>query len=122
MILADTSVWIDHLHRHDRALERLLTAEGLLTHPLVIGEIAVGNWPDRVATLDMLRDLPVAKVAEDEEVLRIIEDFQLFGCGIGYGDAHLLASVLLTAGSRLWTRDRALRRVAKQLALDAGLN
>lgn len=122
MILADTSVWIDHLHRQDRALQGVLVAKDLLIHPFVIGEIAVGRWPDRIATLEMLRDLPMPSVAEDQEVLRIIEDWELAGTGIGYMDVHLLASVLLTPETRLWTRDKRLREVAKQLSLDAKLN
>ena len=122
MILADTSVWIDHLHRQDRALQGVLVAKDLLIHPFVIGEIAVGRWPDRIATLEMLRDLPMPSVAEDQEVLRIIEDWELSGTGIGYLDVHLLASVLLTPETRLWTRDKRLREVAKQLSLDAKLN
>jgi predicted nucleic acid-binding protein len=122
VILADTSVWIDHLHRQDRALQGVLVAKDLLIHPFVIGEIAVGRWPDRIATLEMLRDLPMPSVAEDQEVLRIIEDWELSGTGIGYLDVHLLASVLLTPETRLWTRDKRLREVAKQLSLDAKLN
>ncbi len=103
-------------------MQGVLVAKDLLIHPFVIGEIAVGRWPDRIATLEMLRDLPMPSVAEDQEVLRIIEDWELSGTGIGYMDVHLLASVLLTPETRLWTRDKRLREVAKQLSLDAKLN
>ena len=81
----------------------------------------MGDFPGRIALVDYLSTLHRGRVARDEEVLRLIEDWQLYGCGIGYGDAQLLASVLLTTGCRLWTRDRALRKVARQLSLDAGL-
>jgi predicted nucleic acid-binding protein len=121
VILADTSVWIDHLNRGDVRLRELLDADNLITHPFVIGEVALGSWPNRRDAVLTMQDLQFALVAEDREVLRLIEDLALTGTGIGYMDAHLLASVLLTSGAQLWTRDRALRAVARQLALDAGL-
>lgn len=90
-------------------------------HPIVIGKVSLGLRANRPATLEVLQELPRAVVAEHEEVLHLIEDWQLYGSGIGYGDAQLLASILLTPGSRLWTRDTSLRRVAQQLSLAADL-
>jgi predicted nucleic acid-binding protein len=52
-----------------------------------------------------------------EEVLDFIERDALHGRGIGYVDAHLLASARLTAGALLWTRDGRLREVAQQFRL-----
>jgi predicted nucleic acid-binding protein len=121
VILADSSVWVDHLHRADPVLYRLFHSARILIHPVVIGEVALGPLADRPTTLGILRKLPRAEVARHEEVLQLIEDWKLYGSGLGYGDVQLLASVLLTSGSRLWTRDRALRKVAQQLSLDAGL-
>lgn len=121
MILADTSVWIDHLNRVDSTLQRLLDTHQIVMHPFVAGEIALGTWPARAATLYRLRRMEQAPLARDVEVLRLIEDLALSGAGIGYMDAHLLASVLLASHTQLWTRDKALRRVAQQLSLDAGL-
>lgn len=121
MILADTSVWVDHLNHGDPNLDRLLRAREILIHPFVLGEMALGSLPDRKSTLKILRNLPLASVAQHEEVLRLIEDWALFGCGIGYLDAHLLAAVLLTPGTRLWTRNKHLRAVSQQLSLDARL-
>lgn len=121
MILADTSIWIDHFRRADPVLYRLFHADQILMHPIVIGEVSLGLRGDRTATLEILQELRRAAVAEHEEVLDLIEDWQLYGSGIGYGDAQLLASVLLTPGSRLWTRDTSLRKVAQQLSLAADL-
>ncbi|HEX4039014.1 MAG TPA: PIN domain-containing protein [Acidobacteriaceae bacterium] len=121
MILVDTSIWIDHFHRPDRELASLLRYGLVLIHPFVLGELALGSSPDRAALMNDLAGLRGARVASDTEVLRLIEDWALSGAGIGYMDAHLLASVLLTSGSRLWTRDRVLRKVARQLSLDAEL-
>jgi predicted nucleic acid-binding protein len=121
LILADTSIWVDHLHHADPVLYQLFHADRILSHPVVIGELAMGRLPDRPEILKILRKLPPSEVARHEETWQLIEDWKLYDCGIGYGDAHLLASVLLTSGTRLWTRDRALRRIARQLSLDAGL-
>lgn len=117
MILADTSVWIDHLRRHDPQLAERLNASQVLTHPFVVGEIALGSLRQRPAILAALRNLPQADAATDTEVLRFIDQHSLHGTGIGYIDAHLLAACRLTPGAGLWTRDRTLSRVASQLGL-----
>jgi predicted nucleic acid-binding protein len=122
LILADSSVWVDHLHRAEPAMNQLLHSAEILIHPVVIGEVALGSLADRPGTLRILRKLPRSEGVRHEEVLQLIEDWRLYSCGIGYSDAQLLASVLLTSGSRLWTRDKQLREVAKQLSLDAKLS
>jgi len=60
-------------------------------------------------------------VADDDEVLTFIRRNALAGSGVGYADAHILASARLTPGVMLWTRDRRLKAVASRLALDAGV-
>jgi predicted nucleic acid-binding protein len=117
VILVDTSVWIDHLRAHDKTLVQLLLAEQVLGHPFIIGEIALGHRPQRRQVLSSLRDLPQAIVASQDEVLNLIERERLFGFGIGYVDAHLLAATRLTEGASLWTRDKRLRRAGESLAL-----
>jgi predicted nucleic acid-binding protein len=117
VILVDTSVWIDHLRRHNRALAKLLHAGMVLTHPFVIGELALGNLRQRKVVLNALADLPRANVATEPEVLHFIDQSTLFGRGVGYVDAHLLAAVRLTPGAELWTNDKRLQSVAVQLAL-----
>lgn len=115
MILVDTSVWIDHLRRGDPGLVDLLERSSVAMHPFVIGEVACGNLRDRVPILELLQDLPAVVVAEHDEVLRFIERQLLHGKGIGYVDAHLLAAVALTEGTKLWTRDKTLRLAAQAL-------
>lgn len=117
MILVDTSVWVDHLRTGDKVLAALLGAGAVLTHPFVVGELALGNLHQRETILNALSDLPHATVATDAEVLHFIGDQALFGRGIGYVDAHLLAAVRLTAGAELWTNDKRLYGVAEQLGL-----
>lgn len=115
MILVDTSVWVDHLRRGDPGLVALLERSAVLMHPFVVGEIACGNLRDRKSLLELLRDLPAAVVATDDEVMQFIERQALHGKGIGYVDIHLLASVALTGVAKLWTRDQKLRQAAASL-------
>ena len=119
MILVDTSIWIDHLRSDDEVLSERLKCREVLMHPYVIGELAVGHLNPRQEILEMLQDLPQSDVATDSEVLHFIETAKLFGEGIGYVDAHLLAAARLNAGSGLWTRDTRLFKVASRLALAA---
>jgi predicted nucleic acid-binding protein len=119
MILVDTSVWIDHLRNGDPVLGDLLDKSLALTHPLVIGELAMGNLRNRDVVLQALRDIPAAVVAADDEVLAYISRRRLHGLGIGFIDAHLLAAVQLTAGAKLWTRDMCLHDVATRLGIGA---
>jgi predicted nucleic acid-binding protein len=117
LILVDTSVWIDHLRADNAALKRLLDAGRVLMHPFVLGELALGRMRQREIILAALSDLPRAELATDAEVLGFINREALFGRGIGYVDAHLLAAARLTAGAELWTRDNRLRSVAEALGL-----
>jgi predicted nucleic acid-binding protein len=119
MILIDTSVWVDHLRASDATLSGLLEGGQVLGHPFVTGELSLGNLRQRDLILTGLRELPQATVASDEEVLQFIDRQTLFGLGIGYIDAHLLAAVRLTPDAQLWTRDRRLQAVATQLGLAA---
>lgn len=115
MILVDTSVWVDHLRAGDDGLVALLEEARVLVHPFVIGEIACGTLADRAQTLDLLTNMPTAPCAEHHEVLVFIEQHRLYGRGVGYVDAHLLASVALVPGAVLWTRDRRLHSTAAAL-------
>jgi predicted nucleic acid-binding protein len=119
VILVDTSVWIDHLRKNDAEMRRLLGMGQVLSHPLVIGELAMGSFKRRDLLLSELGELPSAKIAQHDEVLHFVSKHTLFGSGIGYIDAHLLATVRLMPGTLLWTRDRRLLEVASRLSLAA---
>ncbi len=116
MILADTSVWVNHFRQSDPQLEQALLDNQVLMHPFVLGEIFCGNVNRRSRVLSDLQKLPWAVSAEHREVLTLVEQHRLFGKGIGWVDAHLLASALLT-GSRLWTLDTRLGEAAKRLKI-----
>lgn len=119
MILVDSSVWIDHLRRHDAVLAALLSRGQVLAHPFVIGEIALGSLRQRADILSALHDLPKGVVADDDEVMAFIDRHALIGRGIGYIDTHLLASVRLSPDATLWTRDKRLREIAASVAVEA---
>ena len=116
MILVDTSVWVEHLRHGLPRLATLLQEGEVMIHPWVIGELACGNLRNRQQVLDLLQGLPMATVASDAEVLLLIGRDRLMGRGIGYVDAHLLASARLSH-CRLWTQDRRLAAVALEQGL-----
>ncbi|OWJ68552.1 type II toxin-antitoxin system VapC family toxin [Inquilinus limosus] len=117
MILLDTSVWVDHLRAGDEGVAALLDSGRVLSHPFVIGELALGHLRQRKTIIPALQNLPQASIATDAEVLLFIERNALAGLGIGYVDVHLLAATRLTAGSALWTRDKRLAGIAERLSL-----
>ena len=118
MILADTSVWIDHLRAGDRMMNDLLRSGQVAMHPFVLGEVALGHLDPRAGILGMLQSLPAAEAAENDEVLQFIDRYRLFGTGLGYVDVHLLTAAALTF-SGLWTRDKRLRAAAEKLGIAA---
>jgi hypothetical protein len=116
VILVDTSAWVEHLRHGLPRLAKLLQEGEVMIHPWVIGELACGNLRNRQQVLELLLGLPMATVASDMEVLLLIERERLMGRGIGYIDAHLLASARLSH-CRLWTQDRRLAAVALEQGL-----
>ena len=117
MILADTSVWIEHLRHGSRELIRRLEAGEVACHPFVIGELACGRLHPRLEILALLERLPVVPAASHDEVMAFIDSRRLAGAGLGLIDVHLLASAML-GRARLWTLDRKLAATAT--ALGAG--
>lgn len=117
MILADTSVWVEHLRSGDARLAELLRRGRVVCHAFVVAEIALGSLRDRAGVLGLLDGLPSLPVAEAEEIRVLIEERRVFGRGIGFVDAALLASCLLVPGTGIWTRDKRLDAVARALGV-----
>jgi predicted nucleic acid-binding protein len=118
VILADTSIWIDHFRGSLSGLARHLDQGDILIHPFIIGELALGHLTNREQILSALKNLPRALTATDEEVLTLITNAKLFGLGIGYIDAHLLTATKITAGTTLWTKDQKLKAAATKLHIE----
>ncbi|MDO9053670.1 MAG: VapC toxin family PIN domain ribonuclease, partial [Gallionella sp.] len=81
----------------------------------------LGNLQNRNIVLGALQNLPQVAAASDDEALHFIENNALFGTGIGYIDAHLLAAVRLSPGALLWTRDKRLLAESARLGLCVNL-
>jgi predicted nucleic acid-binding protein len=119
VILVDTSVWVDYLRVGDELLQDLLNRESVLSHELIIGELALGSLRNRQVVLAQLLRLPEALMARHEEVMRLLEQQRLYGSGLSYVDLHVLAAARLTPDASLWTRDKALLSAAEKLSLAA---
>ena len=114
-VLVDTSVWVDHFRKHNSTLELLMLQDDVLTHPMVIAEIACGTPPSpRLKTLEDLDTLRQVRQASVAEVRDLIERDGLFGLGCGFVDVTLIASTLITPSARLWTKDRRLLELAER--------
>jgi predicted nucleic acid-binding protein len=116
MVLVDTSIWVDHFRRGNAELTSLLSKGSVLMHPFISGELACGNLRNRAGILSDLNALPCAKTAGNEEVLWLIEDRRLWGKGLGWVDAHLLASSMLSNCPFL-TLDGRLAKAALEFGL-----
>lgn len=114
MILADTCIWIDFFRKNDGGFSELLKTGKIVSHWIVIGELASGNLPQRVRTLADLRNLPRVARATERETLALIENRSLYGCGLSWNDLQLLASALVNH-TPLWTYHRQLNAVANDL-------
>ena len=116
-VLLDTSVWIRHFRESNSGVVDLLEQQQAVSHMFVVGELACGSLKKRIETLIDLQALPLLPIVSTEEVMHMIESRQLYSRGIGLVDAQLIASVLLTPDSSLWTVDERLERVASDLGI-----
>lgn len=117
MIVADTSIWIDHLRSANPALTGLIAQERLYVHSFVIAELALGHVPRRGRFFDFLAGLPLIETASDDRQLSFVDEHTLFGTGLGFVDSHLLASVATQPEARLWSRDKRLQAHAERLEI-----
>jgi predicted nucleic acid-binding protein len=121
LILADTSIWIDHLRSGNKEMRKRLSQGEIVIHPFIIAELALGSLQERSKTLALLDLLPQVRVAQLNEVRITIEARRLYSLGIGLTDAHLIASVFINPSTLLWTRDKQLRKVAETLGIHTNL-
>ena len=118
MVLVDSSVWVSFLQSGgEPKLVQLLDLNEVRMHDMVFGEVAMGSIEQRKNALVLLPLLPLMVVASHSEVMKLVDQHQLYGRGVGYVDVHLLTSVVLLPGTLIWTRDKRLLAAAKQLGV-----
>jgi hypothetical protein len=117
VILADTSIWIDHLHHNNPELQERIERGRIVMHPFIIAEVSLGSLRSRRKTFELMEALWQVEVAYLDEVRNMIETKSLYSKGIGLTDAHLIASCLMRPGTFLWTRDIRLAAVASTLGI-----
>ena len=115
MVLVDTSVWVDFLRSGDTRLARLLEEAVVCMHSMVLGELACGHLKERKQLLSLWGSLSGLNEADHDEVMYFLEKNRLFGKGIGLVDLYLLASTALAGDVLLWTKDRRLQAIAKEM-------
>lgn len=116
-VLVDTSVWVDHFRQRNVALINLLAMDLVLTHPMILGELACGTPPARVQTLSDIELLRQPQQASLREVMDFVDREKLYGLGCGLVDMVLLASTLMTPGAQLWTMDKRLAVLAERFGV-----
>ena len=116
MILVDTSVWIDHLHRTEPELVRLLDDDLVITHEGVVEELALGSIRQRATVIGLLGSLRRAPLLRHDELLLFVERERLWGRGLSVIDVQLLGAARL-ARATLWTRDKRLGHAAGELGI-----
>jgi len=121
LILADTSIWIDHLRSGNKEMRRHLDQGQIVIHPFIIAELALGSLKERTKTLALLDFLPQVEVARTSELRLMIESRRLYNLGIGLTDAHLIASVFIDSPTLLWTKDKRLRKAAEGLGIHVSM-
>ncbi len=112
-VVVDTSVWVEHFRQANLALTNLLVADRVLTHPMVLCELACGTPPMRTRTLADLGRLRPAHTLGLRDLMDWIERESLFGQGCGLMDLSLLASTLTSPAAQLWTLDKRLTALAQ---------
>lgn len=118
-VLVDTSVWVGHFRQRNDALIRLMESDQVLTHPLVVAELACGTPPaPRAQALGDIGLLQAARQATLGEVMALLERERLYGLGCGLVDVILLASTLITPGGRLWTLDQRLSALSARFGVE----
>ena len=120
-VLVDTSIWIDHLRKTEPVLVDLLERDQVCVHQSVITELALGNLKNRSIILKALGRLMIVRNVDDQGVRHLVEERRLWDRGLSAVDAALLASVVVTPGVSLWTRDKRLRQAARDVGVLAEL-
>lgn len=116
-VLADTNIWCHFFRQGEPTLSKLIEHDFLTIHPLVIGELSVGTLPSRQQTIKDLRAFPALRPATYQETHHLIEENKLWGKGLQWNDLAILASVVASSDSLLWTADKRLAEAASHFGV-----
>jgi hypothetical protein len=119
MVLADTSVWIRFLSNRQpyaSELDRLLGLDEVVGHEMVFGELLVGDVGGRGKLLAAYAQMHRAETVAHAEVVVFVRSRRLLGRGLGWIDAHLLASAIVQR-HQIWTADVRFAAVASELGI-----
>ena len=116
MVLVDTSVWVNYLHKGNSKLEYLLNEVEVVTHPFIVGELSCGGIKNRKEFINLMRSLSSIDAVSEEEYYHFLESNKLWGKGVGFVDVHLLAAAKVSR-VKLWTEDKNLVAIAKNMKL-----
>jgi predicted nucleic acid-binding protein len=117
VIIADTSIWVEHIRGKDTPLDDLLGFAPVLLHPFVRGELLLHGLPRTGRLAETLEELDPAPLASCDEVAAFIVWARLQGTGVGYVDTHLLVSARMLPAGKVLTLDRRLNAQAERLGL-----
>ena len=115
-VVVDSNVWVHHWRSNNVLLVDMMADGEIWTHPIVIGELSMGTLRTRDRTLWDLTRLGRPQLATDMETRHMVEANRLWGRGIGWNDAKILASVVI-GNCLLWTGDRRLAECAAEMGV-----
>lgn len=116
-ILADTNIWCKYFRYGNPLLSKIIEHDSLVIHPTVIGELSVGNLANREQLITDLHAFTMLRSASNEETHYMLREHQLWGHGIQWNDLLILASVVASPGTLLWTNDRRLAAIAEKFSV-----
>jgi predicted nucleic acid-binding protein len=111
-VLIDSSVWVGHFKYRNGQLVVLLEADAVVCHPYIVAEVACGTPPGRKAIISLLAELESMPMATQNELLALLDARKLYGRGLGFVDLSLLASVLISEMTVIWTSDKKFEQIA----------
>lgn len=115
-VLADTCVWVKHFRQRNALLAAMLEDGEIWCHPIVVGELTMGTLKNRQQTIFDLSRLSRPPLASFSETRQMVESRKLWGRGIQWNDARILASSIL-GEIPLWTFDLRLKEIARELGV-----
>ena len=119
IVLVDTSVWIRFLSNrapYAAELDHLLSRDEVSGHDFVYGELLIGDKGKRKQLLASYEQVHQAPIMTHSEIVVFVRERRLHGRGIGWIDAHLLASALV-GRLQLWTADPRLAMLAAEFGI-----